>query len=91
MLIHRFASSQVKYSGAKFGIQVKDNRYPITHITIDCDGVVHGWNVTVQSLQQKRITYNKSLTESAVSMTGVMKVHSALIRTMRDPDVYDHN
>lgn len=91
MLVHRFASSQVKYQGARFGIQVKDPHYPISHITIDEEGMLHGWSVTVQSLQQKRITYTKSLTEFAESMTGVMKVHSALIKTMRDPEVFDHN
>lgn len=90
-LVCRFASSKVKYQGAKFGVQIKDPRYPISHITIDCDNVLHGWNVTVQSIQQKRITYGKSLTDFAQSMTGIMKVHSALIRTMRDPEVYDHN
>lgn len=90
-LINSFASGQVKYYGAKLGIQVKDSRYPISHITIDGDGVLHGWNVQVQNNSQRYITYGQSLTEFARTMRGVMKVHSALIKTMRDPEVYDHN
>jgi len=90
-LISRFARSKVTHNGAKLGIKVNDSIVPLTHITIDCDGVLHGWNVQVQHNSQRHITYGKSLTEFAKSMRGIMKVHSALIKTMRDPEVFDHN
>ena len=90
-LVQRFASSQVRHYGAKFGIQVKDPHYPITHITIDSKGVLHGWNVLIYKNTQRRITYSKSLTIFADSVKGSMKVHSVLIKTMKDPEVFDHN
>lgn len=91
LLIQKFASSQVKFQSAKFGIQVKDRRYPISHITIDSEGILHGWNVQVHGQQQKQITATKELQSFANDMKGTMKVHSVLIRTMKDPDVHDHN
>lgn len=90
-LIQRFASSQVKHYGAKMGIKVKDPHVPLTHITISSDNILHGWNVQVQNNSQRKITYTKSMTVFAESMKGVMKVHSVLIKTMRDPEVLDHN
>ena len=90
-LISRFARAKVKHSGAKLGIKVNDSMVPLTHITIDSDGVLHGWNVQVQHNSQRHITYTKSLTEFAYAMKGIMKVHSALLKTMRDPEVFDHN
>ena len=90
-MVRRFASGQVNHYGAKFGIQVRDPRYPISHITIDCDGIVHGWNVLVYKNTQRKITYTKSLTVFAENVKGSMKVHSVLMRTMQDPIVYDHN
>lgn len=90
-LVSRFASGQVSYHDSKFGIQVRNRNYPISHLTIDKDGIAHGWNVMVQHNSQRKITYSKTLASFADSMIGVMKVHSALIRTMRDPEVFDHN
>ncbi len=90
MLIHRFASGKVKNHGAIFGTQVKDAHCPLTHITIEADGTLHGWKVIVAG-NRGQARENSDLTDFAASMKGLMKIHFAEIRTMKDPYIRDLN
>jgi len=89
LLVQKFANSQVKYFGAKFGANISNPKQPITHLTIDQDGVLHGWYVIVSGRGNTRQT--PRLSQFAKEMTGIMKVHVYEIRSMQDPVIIDLN
>jgi len=89
MLINRFATAQVKHFGAKFGANITNSKQPITHLTVDHDGMLHGWYVVIGGRSKTRHT--PRLTQFAKEMSGTMKVHVYEIRTMKEPTIHDLN
>ena len=46
-LVTRFGTAQVRYKGAKFGASFTSPIFPINAVTVDSDGILHGYHVVV--------------------------------------------
>ena len=89
-LISRYANGLVRNHNSKFGVYFNSSTCVLNSLSIDEDNVLHGWYVSM--VQHRGSSKNKAgLVAFAKEMKGIMKVHHAMIRTMKEPIILDLN